>query len=151
MTLRECLISALLFSALGIVAMPAAGQAGKNLPAGVEVGEATERWLFLGRRTETGWHPPSVSIRAPAYPAKAGNRVVVRRHALVYGSVDCKVVDAADFKADDAAVPSVELLRAAEEGLEITGSAIECPSICGAKTVWVKVRIPAGRLLRIDH
>jgi len=151
MTIRECLITALLFSALGITATPASAQAGKDLPTRLDGGGMIERWLFLGRRTEGGWHPPSVSISAPAYPVKAGNRVVVRRHALVYGSVDCKVLDAADFKADDEVAPSVELVRAGEQGLEITGSAIECPSICGAKTVWVNVRIPAARLVRIDH
>lgn len=151
MTIRECLLTALLVPALGIIAGQANAQGSKDLSARVEGGEMTERWLFLGRRTESGWHPPSVSISAPAYPVKAGNQVVVRRHALVYGSVDCKVLDAADFKADDEAVPSVELVRAGEQGLEITGSAIECPSICGAKTVWVNVRIPAARLVRIDH
>ncbi len=139
MAIRECLIAATLFSTLGMAAAPASGQA-----------ELIERWLFLGRRTESGWFPPSVSLATPPYPANAGNRVVVKRHALVYGSVDCKALDAAQFKGGDEAAASVELVKAGEQGLEITGTAIECPSICGAKTVWVNVRIPAARLVRID-
>ena len=110
-----------------------------------------ERWLFLGRRTETGWNPPSLSVAAPAYPLKAGARVSVKRHALAYGAVDCKIVNAADVKAYEEVSSSVELVRAGEEALEITGTPIECPSVCGAKTVWVKVRVPAARLLQIDH
>jgi hypothetical protein len=145
MTMRECVIAALAVATLGITA-PANAQAGKDLSA-----DMIERWLFLGRRTESGWNPPSVSISAPAYPVKAGSSIVVRRHALAYGSVDCKVVDAADFKANEQVAPAVELVKAGEQGLEITGSAIECPSVCGAKTVWVNVRIPAARLVRIDH
>jgi hypothetical protein len=151
MTIRECLITALLLPALGITTGQANAQGSKDLSATLDSGEMTERWLFLGRRSEGGWHPPSVSISAPPYPVSPGNKVVVRRHALVYGSVDCKVLDAADFKADDEAAPSVELVKAGEQGLEITGPAIECPSVCGAKTVWVNVRIPAARLVRIDH
>lgn len=150
MTIRECLITALLVPALCITAARANAQGGKDLSARLDGGEMTERWLFLGRRSDGGWHPPSVSISAPPYPVNPGNRVVVRRHALVYGSVDCKVIDAADFKADEVA-PAVELVKAGEQGLEITGLAIECPSVCGAKTVWVNVRIPAARLVRIDH
>ncbi len=137
MTLRECVLAA---SLLATLATPAPANA-----------QEEERWLFLGRRAEGGWQPPSVSIPDPAYPVKPGNKVVVRRHALVYGSVDCKVVDAADFKPGDEAAPPVELVRAGEQGLEITRSAIECPSVCGAKTVWVNVRIPAARLIRVDH
>jgi len=137
MAIRECMLAASLLATLAIPA-PAAAQ-------------EEERWLFLGRRTESGWHPHSVSIAAPEYPAKAGGRVMVRRHALVYGSVDCKVLDVSDFKAGDEAAGAVEVVRAGEQGLVITGAAIECPSICGAKTVWVNVRIPAARLVRIDH
>ena len=140
--MRKLLIASLLTPALGIPAALANQQAN----------EMTERWLFLGRRAESGWQPPAASLATPGYPAKAGNRVVVRRHALVYEAVDCKKVDLADFKVDESApAAGVELVRAGEQGLEITGSPIECPSICGAKTVWVTVRIPAARLIRIDH
>lgn len=132
--MRACLLAAFVFSATGAWASE----------------ETIERWLFLGRRTESGWQPPSVSLAAPAYPVKPGSKVMVKRHALLYGAVDCKVVDAAELKADDVA-PAVELVRAGDEGLEITGTPIECPSVCGAKTVWVNVRIPAARLIRIDH
>lgn len=145
MTLRASTICGLVVMALGITPQ-ANAQASKDSSA-----ETLERWLFLGRRTESGWQPPSLSIAPPAFPVKPGNRVVVKRHALVYGSVDCKVVDAADFRAEEELAPAVELVRAGEQGLEITGSPIECPSICGAKTVWVNVRIPAARLIRIDH
>lgn len=150
MTMREWMFAALLVIALGITARSNA-QPGKDLPARLDSGETIERWLFLGRRTETAWQPPSGSIAPPDYPVKPGNRVMVKRHALVYGSVDCKVVDAADFRAEEDVANAVELVRAGEQGLEITGSPIECPSICGAKTVWVNVRIPAARLIRIDH
>lgn len=113
--------------------------------------QTIERWLFLGRRADGAWHPPAVSIAQPPYPASPGGKVVVRRHALAYGAVDCKVLDAADFRANEQIAPALELVRAGEQGLEITGPAIECPSVCGAKTVWVNVRIPAARLIRIDH
>ncbi len=149
MTMREWMIAAVLVVAFGLPAR-ASAQASKDLPARLDSGEMIERWLFLGRRTESGWQPPSVSISPPAYPVKPGSQVLVKRPALAYGSVDCKVVDAADFRPGEDAAAAVELVRAGEQGLEITGSAIECPSICGAKTVWVNVRIPAARLIRIE-
>jgi len=149
MTMREWTSGAALVMALGLPAS-ASAQAGKDPSPRLDSGEMIERWLFLGRRTESGWQPPSVSIAPPAYPVKPGNQVLVRRHALAYGSVDCKVVDAADFRPGEDAAAAVELVRAGDQGLEIVGSAIECPSICGAKTVWVNVRVPAARLIRIE-
>ena len=151
MAIRECLITALLVSsALGITAGKASERVRKDVSALVNGRETVERWLFLGRRTERGWNPPSVSIPDPDYPVQPGSRVVVKRHALAYGSVDCTVLDAADFKANEQVAPAVEFVRAGEQGLEITGSPIECPSVCGAKTVWVNVRIPLARLVTID-
>jgi hypothetical protein len=147
---RECLLTALLVSALGVTAAKANDHVRKDLSARVDGGETVERWLFLGRRTERGWNPPSVSISDPRYPVQPGSRVLVKRHALAYGSVDCTVIDAADFRANEQVAPAVEFVRAGEEGLEITGLPIECPSVCGAKTVWVNVRIPAARLVTIE-
>ncbi len=111
--------------------------------------EMSEGWLYLGRRSADGWRPSARSISEPRYPVKPGQRVVVRRDALVYGSVDCKVIDAAEFKVDEAA-RSVLLVKADRKGLEIFGKPIECPSIGRAKTVWANVRIPAARLVSVE-
>jgi hypothetical protein len=139
-----------LVSALGVTTANGNDHIRKDVPARVDGRETVERWLFLGRRTDRGWNPPSVSISDPQYPVKPGSRVLVKRHALAYGSVDCTVIDAADFKANEQVAPAVEFIRAGEQALQITGSPIECPSVCGAKTVWVNVRIPAARLVTID-
>ena len=112
-------------------------------------GETTGGWVYLGRRIGDGWKPPSPSISKPRYPLKPGGRIVVKRDALVYGSVDCKVIDAADFKPDEAA-RSVLLVKADKKGLEIVGPPFECPSIGGAKTVWASVKIPASRLVSVE-
>ena len=110
----------------------------------------TEGWLFLGRRTAEGWRPASESIANPRYPVKQGDRVVIRRDALVYGSVDCKVTDAAEFKAGGPARP-VQRVKADKEALQVAGAALECPSAGRAKTVWANVRIPAARLVESDR
>ena len=110
----------------------------------------SEGWLFLGRRAADGWRPASLSISNPRYPVKAGDRVVVRNDALVYGSVDCKVVDVAEFKAGDPPRP-VPRVKADRQGLEVVGAALECPSVGRAKTVWANVRIPGARLLSADR
>jgi len=111
--------------------------------------EVSEGWLYLGRRSADGWRPASGSISKPGYPVKPGAKVVVTRDALVYGSVDCKVIDAADFKADGAPQPVLRV-TADRQGLEIIGSPIECPSVGRAKTVWANVRIPAARLVSVE-
>ena len=105
----------------------------------------SEGWLFLGRRAADGWKPASSSISNPRYPVKAGDRVVVTNDALVYGSVDCKVVDLAEFRAGDPPRP-VERVKADRQGLEVVGAALECPSVGRAKTVWANVRIPGARM-----
>lgn len=105
----------------------------------------SEGWLFLGRRAADGWKPASPSISNPRYPVKAGDRVVVTNDALVYGSVDCKVVDLAEFKAGDPPRP-IERVKADRQGLEVVGAALECPSVGRAKTVWANVRIPGARM-----
>jgi hypothetical protein len=110
----------------------------------------SEGWLFLGRRAADGWRPASQSISNPRYPVRAGDRVVVRNDALVYGSVDCKVVDLAEFKAGDPPRP-VQRVRADRQGLEVIGAALECPSVGRAKTVWANVRISGARLLGADR
>jgi|SRR5687767_2085156 len=110
----------------------------------------SEGWLFLGRRAADGWKPASQSISNPRYPVKAGDRVVVINDALVYGSVDCKVVDVAEFKAGDPPRP-VPRVKADRQALEVVGAALECPSVGRAKTVWANVRIPGPRLLSADR
>lgn len=154
------------FALLGAAALGAgAGSAGKRVPAfaigaahasepGARHakpggGETTDGWVYLGRRSADGWKPPSPSISRPRFPVKPGDRLVVKRDALVYGSVDCKVIDAADFKPDGTR-RSVLLVRADREGLEIAGPAVACPSIGGAKTLWASVKIPAGRLVSVE-
>ena len=109
----------------------------------------SEGWLFLGRRAADGWKPASQSISNPRYPVRAGDRVVVTNDALVYGSVDCKVIDVADFKAGDPPRP-VQRVKAEGVGLEVVGAALECPSVGRAKTVWANVRIPAARLVSAE-
>lgn len=105
----------------------------------------SEGWLFLGRRAADAWKPASSSISNPRYPVKAGDRVVVTNDALIYGSVDCKVVDLAEFKAGDPPRP-VERVKADRQGLEVVGKALECPSVGRGKTVWANVRIPGARM-----
>ena len=115
-----------------------------------DAGETTEGWVYLGRRSEDRWKPASRSISSPRFPVKPGDKVVVKRDALVYGFVDCKVIDAADFKADGTS-RSVLLVKADKKGLEIVGAPFECPSIGRAKTVWANVQIPAARLLIVER
>jgi len=112
--------------------------------------EMSEGWLYLGRRSADRWRPASGSISEPGYPVKPGNKVVVRQDALVYGSVDCKVIDAAVFKADGTPQPVLRV-TADRQGLEILAAPIECPSVGRAKTVWVNVRIPSARLVSVDR
>lgn len=131
----------------GISAAYAAQPDDKN--AKLVGGEMTDGWLYLGRRSADRWRPSSFSISPPRYPVKPGDRVVVKQDALVYGSVDCKVIDAADFKADGTS-RSVLLVKADKQGLEIVGSLIECPSIGRAKTVWANVKIPTTRLVSVE-
>lgn len=135
--------------AFGMSAANASEQADKNAPAKLDGAESSDAWLYLGRRSADRWMPPSISISDPSYPVKPGDTVVVKQDALVYGSVDCKVIAAADFKADGTS-RSVLLVRADQKGLEIAGLPIECASIGGAKTVWANVKIPAVRLVSVE-
>lgn len=134
--------------AFGIGAAYASETAEKHPSAKPEGGEMTEVCLFLGRRSGDRWRPASLSISSQRYPVKPGDKVVVRQDALVYQSMDCKVIDAADFKADGIS-RSVLLAKADPRALEIAGPPIECPSIGGAKTVWVSVKIPTARLVSV--
>ena len=135
--------------AFGISAAYGSEKAGKDSASQVDDGEMTEGWLYLGRRSGDRWKPSSSSIRNPSYRVKGGDRVVVKQDALVYGSVDCKVIDAADFTVERVS-GSVLLVRADKQGLEIVGSPIECPSIGRAKTIWASVRIPTARLVSVE-
>lgn len=132
---------------LGIGAAHAAEPGDKNVK--LDGGEMADGWLYLGRRSADRWRPSSLSVSRPRYPVKPGDRVVVKQDALVYGSVDCKVIDAADFKADGTS-RSVLLVKANQQGLEIVALPIECPSIGRAKTVWANVKIPATRLVSVE-
>jgi hypothetical protein len=134
----------------GIAAARASQPADKNAAVKLEGVGMTEGWLYLGRRSEGRWSPPSRSISGPRYPVKPGHKVVVRRDALFYDSMDCKVTDVADFKADGTS-RSVLLVKADKQGLEIVGPAIECQSAGRAKTVWANVRIPTARLVTAER
>ena len=109
--------------------------------------EDTEGWLFVGRRSAEGWRPASPALASPRYPVKAGQQLVLGRDALVYGSVDCKRTDAAGFKPEEAPARPVLRVSADRAALQVVEAALECPSAGRAKTVWAKVKIPAGRLV----
>ena len=109
----------------------------------------SEGWLFLGRRATDGWKPASQSISNARYPLRAGDRVVVTNDALLYGAVDCKVVDLAEFKAGDPPRP-VQRVKADKQALEVVGAVLECPSVGRAKTVWANVRIPGARVFSAE-
>lgn len=111
--------------------------------------ESTEGWVYLGRRSADRWRPASPAIANPAYPVKPGSKLVVKRDALVYGSADCKVTDAAEFKVDERARTTL-LVKADRAGLDVIGKPVECASIGQAKTVWASVRIPADRLVTLQ-
>lgn len=111
--------------------------------------ESTEGWVYLGRRSADRWQPASPAIASPPYPVKPGSKLVLKRDALVYGSADCKVTNAAEFKVEEATRMTL-LAKAAPAGLEILSKPVECPSIGQAKTVWASVRIPADRLVTVQ-
>lgn len=118
--------------------------------AGAENADMTEGWLYLGRLSGQAWKPASLSISNPRYPVKPGNKVVVKRDALLYGSVDCKVIDAAEFMVEREKGTAL-LVKADRKALEVVGPPLECPSIGRAKTVWAQVKIPADRLLSVER
>lgn len=106
-----------------------------------------EGWVYLGRRSGDHWRPPSFSIDEPAYPVKSGTTLVIKSDTLLYGVVDCKVIDASDFKSTS--VPqSLVFVTASPKEIQVSAEPTECSSIGGAKTVWAKVKVPAARLLR---
>ena len=107
----------------------------------------TEGWLFVGRRSAEGWRPASPALVNPGYPVSAGQRLVIGQDALVYGSVDCKRIDAAGFKGDESPPRPVLRISADRAALEVLEAALECPSAGRAKTVWAKVKIPSARLV----
>ena len=111
---------------------------------------ANETWLYVGRRSADAWQPASVAIARPAYPLKAGDSVVVRNDALVYGAVDCSRTAAADFHAGSGK-GIAHYVKPDAAGLEVVSAPLECPSAGQAKTVWVQVRIPAERLLTVER
>lgn len=104
-----------------------------------------EGWVYLGRRSDNGWRPASFSIGEPAYPVKPGDKLIVKSDTVLYSTVDCTKIDAADFKAT-AAPPSLVFLTASAKEILISGESKECPSVGGAKTIWAKVKAPAARL-----
>ena len=117
--------------------------------AAAKAGETSDGWLFLGRRSGDGWRPASASLSSPRYPVKPGQRLVVKQDALVYGSVDCKVIDAAEFKVEDSARARL-VVKADRSALHIVAAPLECPSVGRAKTVWAKVKIPGERLVSVE-
>lgn len=119
-------------------------------PVAQSAAEASDAWLFLGRRSDNAWRPASASIQRPQYPVKPGARVIVRRDALVYASVDCTVTEAGAFQPGAASEPVVRV-KAERAALEVLGAPLECPSVGGARTVWAQVRIPAERLIAVER
>ena len=115
-----------------------------------ESAAANETWIYLGRRSADTWRPAAGAIAPPAYPLKAGDSVVVRSDALVYGPVDCKRTAAADFQAGSGK-GIAHYVKPDAAGLEVVGAPIECDSAGHAKTVWVQVRIPAERLVSVER
>ena len=113
-------------------------------------GATDEGWVYLGRRSGERWRPASPAVTDPGYPVKPGAKLVVKRDALVYGAVDCKVIDAADFKVGEGAGMAL-LVKAGPAALEVLRNAVECPSIGQASTVWASVRIPADRLVTLQR
>jgi len=93
-----------------------------------------ERWLFVGRYSEGAWRPLSFSIGQAPFPLKPGARVSVKGEALLYGDSDCE--------GKTTPSPVYEAARPTAAGLEVVSEQVLCPSIGGAHTVWVKVRVP---------
>lgn len=117
--------------------------------AAPSAGGETEAWIYLGRLSEGDWRPPSFSIATPKLPVAQGSVVTVTQDALVYESMDCKVLDVADFNVE-AGSSSVLFVRASQTGLQVLDST-ECSSAGKAKTVWAKVKIPNDRLIRTSR
>ncbi len=110
-------------------------------------GDVAVGWIYLGRLSEGQGRPPSFTIDKPGYPLKAGDRIVIKLNTVLNDSVDCKVTDVADFNAGTTA-PTPMLIKPGETGLEQLGTPTQCDSIGGAKAIWVKVKVPAHRLIR---
>jgi hypothetical protein len=109
-----------------------------------------EGWLYLGRYSDNQWRPPSLSIVAPKFPVKPGDRIKIESDTVLYGDITCETVDVDEFKSDGAA-PALKFVTADRPEIEIIAAPIECNSIGGAKTVWAKVRVPASRLVSARH
>lgn len=145
-------LGASLGALLALAYVAAGGDVALAQEKGAAVGsgsESTQGWVYLGRRSADRWRPASPAIANPAYPVKPGSKLVVKQDALVYGSADCKVTDAAEFKVDEAARTTL-LVKADRAGLEVLAKPVECPSIGQAKAVWASVRIPADRLVTVQ-
>ena len=106
--------------------------------------DAIEGWLFVGRRSDGEWRPAAAALAAPAYPLGPGSRLVVSRDALVYGSVDCRVTPAAEFRAGGGE-PQTAWVVGGTEALEVVAPVRECGSAGRGATVWANVRIPPER------
>lgn len=129
-------IAAAVFAALAALAPAAAS-------------EPVEGWVFLGRRAGGEWRPPAPALGPSAYPLKPGDRLVLAQEALYYSHADCRIIAAAEFKAD-AAARRRWMVSAGAEPLTVIAAPLECPSTGGAQTVWAKVRIPAERLFSVE-
>lgn len=125
-------------------------QTATTSPANTNTDGNMEGWLYLGRRSGDKWRPASFSVGEPAYPVKAGDTVVVKSDALLYGDVDCKVIDSSDFKATTPSQSPI-FVKASPIELKVLRAATECSSVGGAKTVWAKVQVPAASIIRITQ
>jgi hypothetical protein len=139
--------------ALALLASAGDGtRAQPRAPGAAATQEGVEGWLYFGRRSEGAWRPAAPSIAQAPWPLKPGTRIALAHDALFYSAVDCRVTPLESFGAGPAALHAERTWIVSAEGgpLEVIGAPVECPSVCGARTVWAPVRIPAARLVAVE-
>jgi hypothetical protein len=94
-----------------------------------------DRWLFVGRHIDGAWKPLSFTLGEALFPLKPGMRIPIKAESLLYDDSNC----------DGKPIPSsnYEAARATSTGVEVISDQVLCPSVGGATTVWVKVRVPS--------
>jgi hypothetical protein len=93
-----------------------------------------DRWMFVGRNVDGAWKPLSFTLGEVAFPVKPGTRIPIKAESLLYDDSNCdgKSLSSSNYEA----------ARATAAGLEVVSEQLLCPSVGGASTVWVKVRVP---------
>jgi hypothetical protein len=93
-----------------------------------------DRWLFVGRHGDGAWKPLSFTLGEAPFPLKPGMRILIKGESLLYADSNCdgKPLGSSNYEAT----------RATTTGLEVLSDQVLCPSVGGATTVWVKVRVP---------